>query len=106
MAYQHPAAFLLGLEGLALHRAFAGEFDAAFVSARLAEVRAIVAAEARGELGAGDHGGETDTVNGYRIWSRTYDEPGNPLIDVEAPLVRQILTGLPPGRALDAACGT
>ncbi|GAA1891751.1 class I SAM-dependent methyltransferase [Asanoa iriomotensis] len=73
---------------------------------RLAEVRAILAADERGELGAGDHVGETDTVSGYRIWSRTYDEPGNPLIDVEEPVVRQILAGLPAGRALDAACGT
>ncbi|MEV0716261.1 class I SAM-dependent methyltransferase [Asanoa sp. NPDC050611] len=102
MAFRHPAAFLLGMEGLALHRAFAGEFDAAFVAARLAEVRAILAADARGDLGAGDHVGETDTVSGYR----TYDEPGNPLVDVEEPVVRAILAELPAGRALDAACGT
>ncbi|GIF46623.1 methyltransferase family protein [Asanoa ferruginea] len=106
MAYRHPAAFLLGMEGLALHRAFAGEFDAAFVEARLAEVRAILAADERGSLGAGDHVGETDTVAGYRIWARTYDEPGNPLIDVEEPVVRELLAGLAPGRAVDAACGT
>ncbi|MEV4620000.1 hypothetical protein AB0J74_14995 [Asanoa sp. NPDC049573] len=106
MAYRNPAAFLLGMEGLALHRAFAGEFDAAFVANRLAEVRAILAADERGALGAGDDVGETDTVAGYRIWARTYDEPGNPLIDVEEPVVRGILAGLPAGRALDAACGT
>ena len=35
-----------------------------------------------------------------------YDEPGNQLIDLEQPIVRQILDGLPPGVALDAACGT
>ncbi len=52
MAYRHPAAFLLGLEGLALLRAFAGEFDAAFVSARLAETRDILAAAEHGELGS------------------------------------------------------
>ena len=45
-------------------------------------------------------------MTGYRIWSRTYDEPGNPLIDVEEPHVREILAEIPPGRALDAACGT
>jgi SAM-dependent methyltransferase len=106
MAYRRPAAFLLGMEGLALHRAFAGEFDAAFVAARLAEVRAILAADERGSLGTGDHVGETDTVAGYRIWARTYDEPGNPLIGVEEPVVRDLLAGLPPGRAVDAACGT
>ncbi|WP_204082919.1 hypothetical protein [Asanoa ishikariensis] len=50
MAYRHPAAFLLGMEGLALLRAFAGEFDAAFVAARLAETRDILAVAERGEL--------------------------------------------------------
>jgi hypothetical protein len=29
--YQHPLAYLLGLEGLALLRAWAGDYDAAFV---------------------------------------------------------------------------
>ncbi|WP_405142767.1 class I SAM-dependent methyltransferase [Sphaerisporangium sp. NBC_01403] len=106
MTYRHPLAYLLGYEGLALHRAYAGEFDAAFAETRLAEVREMIAAWDRGELGAGDEVGEIDTVTGYRSWSRTYDEPGNPLIAVEEPVVRQILAGLPTGRALDAACGT
>ncbi|AGZ41652.1 class I SAM-dependent methyltransferase [Actinoplanes friuliensis] len=106
MAYRHPLAFLLGYEGLALHRAYAGEFGARFVEARLDEIRAMVAAWDRGELGTVDHVGEIDTVAGYRHWSRTYDEPGNPLIAVDEPLVRDILAGLPPGHALDAACGT
>jgi SAM-dependent methyltransferase len=56
VAYRHPLAFLLGLEGVAL--------------------------------------------------SGTYDQPGNPLIDLEQPLVREILDRIPPGAALDAACGT
>jgi SAM-dependent methyltransferase len=106
MAYRHPLAFLLGYEGLALHRAYAGEFDARFVEARLDEVRAIFSAWDRGELGGGDHVGEIDTVTGYRHWSKTYDQPGNPLIEVEEPLVGEILAELPPGDALDAACGT
>ncbi|SNT36446.1 Methyltransferase domain-containing protein [Asanoa hainanensis] len=106
MAYRHPAAFLLGMEGLALLRAFAGEFDAAFVQDRLTETRDILAAAECGDLGPADEVGETDTVAGYRSWSRTYDEPGNPLIDVEEPIVREIVGALPAGRALDAACGT
>ena len=106
MAYRHPLAFLLGHEGLALHRAYAGEFDARFVDARLDEVRAMLSAWDRGELGDSDHVGEIDTVGGYRHWSKTYDDPGNPLIAVDGPLVREILAGLPPGDALDAACGT
>ena len=106
MADRHPLAFLIGLEGHALLRAYAGEFDAAFVEDRLAEVRTILAAWDRGELGQGDQIGEIDIVAGYRLWSKTYDEPGNPLLAVDEPLVREILAKLPSGRALDAACGT
>ena len=106
MAYRHPLGFLLGYEGLALLRAWAGEFDATFVEHRLAEVRTMLAAWERGELGHSDQVGEIDTVSGYRAWSKTYDEPGNPLIAVEEPIVRQMLAGLPSGVALDAACGT
>jgi SAM-dependent methyltransferase len=106
MRFQHPLAFLLGFEGLALHRAYAGEFDAAFVETRLAEVRAMLAAWDAGELGTTGQIGETDAVGGYRVWARTYDEPGNPLIDLDGPILRELLAGLPAGRALDAACGT
>lgn len=42
MIYQHPLAYLLGLEGVALMRAFAGEYDRAFTEARFAEVRALL----------------------------------------------------------------
>src|SRR5439155_724366 len=40
--HQHPLGFLLGLEGVALLRAFAGEDDVAFMRARLEEVRALL----------------------------------------------------------------
>lgn len=106
MTPRHPLAFLLGYEGHALHRAWAGEFGAEFVEDRLAEVRAMIDAWDRGELGPGDQVGEIDTVTGYRAWSKTYDEPGNPLIEVDQPVVAQILAGLPAGAALDVACGT
>ena len=42
----------------------------------------------------------------YRAWAEAYDQPGNQLIDLEQPIVREILDGLPPGVALEAACGT
>ncbi|GAA0470162.1 hypothetical protein Ade02nite_33240 [Paractinoplanes deccanensis] len=35
--YQHPLAYLLGLEGVALLRAFAGEHGREFTHARFAE---------------------------------------------------------------------
>jgi hypothetical protein len=42
MAYVHPLAYLVGLEGVALLHAFAGEYDRDFTEARLAEVRALL----------------------------------------------------------------
>jgi SAM-dependent methyltransferase len=106
VVYRHPLAWLVGLEGAALLRAHAGDgFDREFVEARLAETRALLDLPATG-LGDGVEAGRADTVDGYRVWSATYDQPGNPLIEVEEPVVRQILDRLPPGRALDAACGT
>jgi SAM-dependent methyltransferase len=47
-----------------------------------------------------------DTVDGYRVWSKTYDEPRNGLFDFEEPAVREILDAQQPGVAVDAACGT
>jgi ubiquinone/menaquinone biosynthesis C-methylase UbiE len=46
-----------------------------------------------------------DLNNAYAEWSETYDGP-NPLIMAEEPAVRGFVEGLPPGRALDVACGT
>ncbi|MFF5173421.1 class I SAM-dependent methyltransferase [Micromonospora sp. NPDC000089] len=107
MTYQHPLAFLIGLEGVALLRATAGDdgLDREFVEARLTEVRRLLD-EAAPAVGEGVERGAVGTIDGYRAWAATYDQPGNPLIEVEQPVVRAILDGLPPGRALDAACGT
>jgi SAM-dependent methyltransferase len=102
--YQHPLAYLLGLEGLALLRAFSGEYDREFTLARLAEVRALL--DSAGELGDGVEAGPMPTAEGYAAWAATYDEPGNQLLDIEGPIVREILAGLPTGVAVDAACGT
>jgi SAM-dependent methyltransferase len=102
--YQHPLAYLLGLEGIALLRAFAGEYDRDFTMARLAEVRALL--DSDDELGDGATVDPIPTTEAYRSWAEFYDEPGNQLIDLEQPVLREILDGLPPGVALDAACGT
>ena len=106
MTNREPLAFLLGFEGFALHRAFAGEHDPAFADERIAEVRAMLAAYDRGALGPGDAVGELGTVEGYRVWARTYDEPGNPLLAVDEPIVAAMLGAQRAGDALDAACGT
>jgi SAM-dependent methyltransferase len=103
--YQHPLAYLVGVEGAALLRAFGGDFDEEFTKARLAEVRALLANR---ELA--DHEGVRvqirDAPTGYRAWSATYDDGRNSLFDLDEPYVHQIVDALPPGTALDAACGT
>ena len=42
----------------------------------------------------------------YDEWAPSYDTQSNQLLDIEQPIVREILDGLPVGDALDAACGT
>jgi ubiquinone/menaquinone biosynthesis C-methylase UbiE len=102
--YQHPLAYLLGLEGVALLRAFAGEYDRGFTVARLAEIRALL--DSADELGEGTAARAIPSTEGYASWAEFYDEPGNQLVELEQPVAREILDGLPPGVALDAACGT
>lgn len=102
--YQHPLAYLLGLEGIALLRAFAGEYDRDFTMARLAEIRALL--DSVDELGDGAVVDAIPTTEGYGSWAGFYDQPGNQFIDLEQPIVREILDELPRGVALDAACGT
>lgn len=102
--YQHPLAYLLGLEGAALLRAFSGYYDRDFTEARLAEIRALL--DAADQVGDGAETHPITAGEGYRAWAETYDRPGNGLIDLEQPVVRGILDGLPRGTALDAACGT
>jgi SAM-dependent methyltransferase len=101
--YQHPLAYLIGLEGVALLRGFAGDYDREFVEARLAEVRALLDSGPPGDALLVD---PVSVSDGYDGWSRDYDEPGNGLIDLEQPIVQELLAGLPVGVALDAACGT
>jgi SAM-dependent methyltransferase len=103
---RHPAAFALGLEGLALLRVHAGDVDdPAFARQRLAEIRRLLVIHER-EAGLEQDVAAIDTVAGYEIWSGYYDTQDNPLIDVEAPAVRDILDRIPAGRAIDVACGT
>jgi SAM-dependent methyltransferase len=104
MIYQRALAYLLGLEGVALLRAFAGEHDADFTEARIAEIRRLLASEALSGDSVSAH--RVESVDGYRVWSETYDRPGNGLFPVEEQLVHAIIDPLPPGVALDAACGT
>jgi len=102
--YQHPLAYLLGLEGIALLHAFGGEYDEEFTLDRIEECRALLEMPER--LGPGGFASPMPTQDGYREWAIGYDSPGNQLIEIEQPIVWEILGGLPVGVALDAACGT
>jgi len=103
VSYEDPRAYLLGLEGIALLRAFTGDSDRDFVEARIAEIRRVLADEALAD--AAVEVDRVDTVSGYRLWSATYDQP-NSAFDTDEPVVREIIDSLPVGVALDAACGT
>ncbi|MFG6199960.1 class I SAM-dependent methyltransferase [Nonomuraea sp. JJY05] len=103
MIYEHPLAYVLGLEGIALMRAHTGGHDRAFVEARLAEIRKFLDDDSL--AGAAVEVVSVDTVEGYRIWSQTYDGH-NTAFDLDEPFIREIVDALPAGDALDAACGT
>ncbi len=103
MIHEHPLAYLLGIEGIALLRAFTGDYDRDFLESRIAEVRRLLDDES---LTAAVDVERVDTVEGYRVWARTYDQPGNGAFALDEPVVGNILDGLPAGVALDAACGT
>ena len=84
--YQHPLAFLLGLQGVALLRALAGD---------------------NGRFGDGIDVSDVDSVGGSRVWAGyCYDDARDPLIEVEQAVVHPILAALSVGRAFDAACRT
>jgi ubiquinone/menaquinone biosynthesis C-methylase UbiE len=97
--------FLVAIEGLALFRRLV-EDDDATAQARIDEVRRIVGTGEESTFGLGTDVPELDPRAGYARWAETYDRPGNPLVTREQPVVWELLDALPPGRALDAACGT
>jgi SAM-dependent methyltransferase len=103
--YLSGAAWVLGLEGVALLRAQAGDFDEAFVRARLAEVATMVAAMDGPELGRSDQVDVLDVEAAYAGWAADYGVDDH-LIAAEQPVLERFLQELPPGAVLDAACGT
>lgn len=107
VTYLSPLAYLLGLEGVALLRGLKEDSgDRAFVEARIAEIRTLLADPAlAASPGVEAVPGGISTAEVYRQWAPDYDEP-NSMIEHEEPFVRAIVDGLPLGTALDAACGT
>jgi SAM-dependent methyltransferase len=96
---------LLGIEGLALLRLGFGD-DAEARRARVREMRELLLRlDEEPELAAPIAAPEYDLGEGYALWSETYDQPLR-LFPIEHPAMRMLLDPLPPGIALDAACGT
>jgi ubiquinone/menaquinone biosynthesis C-methylase UbiE len=105
MIYQDPLAYLLGLEGVALLDAWAGDHDRAFTEARLAEIRRLLDDEQLRDRGVLVEQVGSATV--YEQVSAGYDaEAGGGLFATDEPIVAEYLSGREPGVALDAACGT
>ncbi len=98
--HQHPLAYLLGLEGVALMRAFAGEHDRAFTEARLAEVRQLL--DRADDLGPGVDVRPLPVASGYDGWAVTYDGEDNGCFPMREQVLTPMLDRLTPGRALDA----
>jgi ubiquinone/menaquinone biosynthesis C-methylase UbiE len=105
MIYQDPLAYLLGLEGIALLDAWAGDHDRAFTEARLAEIRRLLDDERLRDRGVLVE--RVSTVSVYEQVSVGYDaEAGGGLFAADEPVVAEYLASREPGVALDAACGT
>ncbi|HEY6314400.1 MAG TPA: class I SAM-dependent methyltransferase [Streptosporangiaceae bacterium] len=105
MIYQDPLAYLLGLEGVALLDAWAGDHDRAFTDARLAEIRRLLDDQKLRDRGV--FAERVSTVTAYQQQSASYDaEAGGGLFAADEPVVAECLHGRTPGVALDAACGT
>jgi SAM-dependent methyltransferase len=103
--YQDPLAYLLGLEGIALLDAWAGDHDREFTDARLAEIRRLLDDEKLRDRGVLAE--QVSTVTAYQQQCAGYDaEAGGGLFATDEPVVAECLRGRPPGVALDAACGT
>src|ERR1700691_6239449 len=105
MIYQDPLAYLLGLEGIALLNAWAGDHDREFTETRLAEIRRLL--DDQKLRGRSVLAGRVSTVTAYQQQSAGYDaEAGGGLFATDEPIVAEYLSGREPGVALDAACGT
>lgn len=105
MIYQDPLAYLLGIEGIALLDAWAGDHDRPFTDARLAEIRRLLADEKLTDRGV--FARRASSIAAYQQQAAGYDaKAGGGLFAIDEPIVAEYLSGREPGVALDAACGT
>jgi SAM-dependent methyltransferase len=110
MIHQRALEYLLGLEGAALLRSFVDESEPGFGRARVAEMRRLLSMT---ELDVDPVAAQrVPATDGYRVWSRTYDEPGNGLFPAEEAAVHAILAeieaeaGTEPDAEAGAGAGT
>ena len=94
--------FRAGVAGLGLMRLMPDGSEAEIATARKAMGFSLEALPP----GIGESPHEVDVVAGYQEWAETYDLPGNPLIQLEEPVVTRLIGQLPTGRALDMAAGS
>jgi ubiquinone/menaquinone biosynthesis C-methylase UbiE len=96
--------FLVGIEGLALLRAWMTDHDTA--SARFQELVQVARDPDAPPISIHLDVPAEDVRSGYARWAGSYDVARNPLIHIEEPAVHGLIDPLPLGTALDAACGT
>lgn len=97
--------FILGIEGLAILRAWSGDDQA--IRSRVEEIVGILPRMGEEPLNADLSMTEASVETGYSAIAENYDNTErNPVIAAEEPVVQSLLQEAPPGRILDAACGT
>lgn len=93
--------YLLGIEGLTLLRSWLVG-DEEFVRRRIDEVEALCAQPVLPDVTVE----ERPVGTGYATWSSSYDDTPNAIMTIADTAIAEALRGVPPGRALDMACGT
>src|SRR5262245_2882366 len=96
--------FVVGIQGLALLRAWLTDHAAA--AARTDDLARLLADPTGPPLSLLLDIPAEDVRSGYARWAGSYEVAKNPLIHAEEPVVHALIEPLPPGDALDAACGT
>src|SRR6201996_1002958 len=92
MIYQDPLAYLLGLEGIALLDAWAGDHDRSFTEARLAEIRRLLDDDQLRDRAVLAR--PVSTVAAYQQQAARYDEQaGGGLFAADEPVVAECLDG-------------
>jgi len=100
-----PGAYALGMAGVALVRGWL-RGDAAREEERAEDVARLLRDVYEGAAAIEVDIPELEGQPGYGSWAASYDTAPNPLIQIEEPLLHNLLSDVPPGDAVDAACGT